>query len=84
VHAFRADGSRLPGFPKPTSQYGLSRSASPALGDIDGDGLKEIVWIDGSNRVNVWTVPGTAGPPNFHWPMFRGSATHTAALPVDQ
>jgi hypothetical protein len=48
--------------------------------DLDGDGLTEIVWIDGTSQVYVWTVPGTPGPPRLQWPMFRGDATHMGAF----
>jgi hypothetical protein len=80
VYAFREDGSILPGFPKPTALYGTHKGLSPALGDLDGDGLQEIVWIDGTNRVYAWTVPGTPGPSRLQWRMFRGNARHTGAL----
>ena len=80
VYAFRDDGSLLPGFPKPTALYGTHKGFTPALGDLDGDGLQEIVWIDGTNRVYAWTVPGTPGSPRLQWRMFRGNAMHTGAL----
>jgi hypothetical protein len=81
VDAFRAaDGSQLPGFPKPTARAGRSRVTTPALGDLDGDGLKEIVWIDGRDNILVWTIPGTPGPENMQWPMYRHDAAHTGAL----
>ena len=47
---------------------------------LDGVGLQEIVWIDGTNRVYAWTVPGTPGSPRLQWRMFRGDAKHTGAL----
>jgi subtilisin family serine protease len=40
LHAVRADGSELPGFPRPTQNTWLN---SPTLGDLDGDGRPEIV-----------------------------------------
>jgi hypothetical protein len=80
VYAIRPDGSLLPGFPKPTPDGGKSKLATPALGDLDGDGLQEIVWIDDANDVLVWTVPGTPGPENMQWPMYRHDAAHTGAL----
>jgi hypothetical protein len=80
VYAFRRDGSLLPDFPKPTPTLGIHKLFTPALGDLDGDGLTEIVWVDGNNDVLVWNVPGTPGPSRMQWPMFRGNATHTAAV----
>jgi hypothetical protein len=83
VYAFRPDGSLLPGFPKPTAKAGKSKLATPALGDLDGDGLKEIVWVNDNNDVLVWTIPGTPGPENVQWPMFRHDPAHTGALPAN-
>ena len=80
VYAFDENGSLLPGFPKPTARYGSHKGLTPALGDLDGDGLREIVWIDGTNQVSAWTVPGTAGPSRLQWPMFRGGERHTGAF----
>ena len=82
VYAFRPDASLVPGFPKPTPKAGKTKFATPALGDLDGDGLQEIVWIDDNNDVLVWTVPGTPGPENMQWPMYRHDAAHTGALPA--
>ncbi len=80
VDAFHADGSRLSGFPKPIPLPGATKSVMPAIGDIDGDGLKEIAFIDFNGNVMVWTVPGTPGPENLQWPMFRHDPAHTGAL----
>jgi subtilisin family serine protease len=82
VYAFRPDASLMPGFPKPTAKAGKSKLSTPALGDLDGDGLQEIVWIDDNNDILVWTVPGTPGPENMQWPMYRHDAAHTGALPA--
>ena len=81
ILAYRADGTPLPGFPKPTPSPGATQAVMPAIGDLDGDGLKEIVWADFNGNVLVWTVPGTPGPENMQWPMFRHDAAHTGALP---
>ncbi len=80
VYAFRPDASLMPGFPKPTAKAGKSKLSTPALGDLDGDGLQEIVWINDNNDILVWTIPGTPGPENMQWPMYRHDATHTGAL----
>jgi hypothetical protein len=40
VYAWNGDGSALPNWPRPTGGY---VPASPALGDIDGDGALEVV-----------------------------------------
>jgi len=80
LHAFDADGSLLPGFPKATPGPGGSEGSTPAIADLDGDGLKEIVFFDFLGNVMVWTVPGTPGPERMQWPMFRHDPGHTGAL----
>jgi hypothetical protein len=82
VSAFHANGTNITGFPKPTTTYGLDKATTPALGDLDGDGLKEVVWIDGNDNVLVWSVPGTAGPSQMQWPQFRHDSAHTGTLPT--
>ncbi|TFH22669.1 MAG: hypothetical protein E4H03_07910, partial [Myxococcales bacterium] len=80
VHAFNADGSTLQGFPKPTANPGGDAGMMPAIGDLDGDGLKEIVWADWAGNVIVWNVAGTPGPESIQWSGFRGNPAHTGAL----
>jgi len=79
--AFEADGSVVPGFPKPTHAPATPLS-QPAIGDLDGDGLQEIVWVGESGEVLVWNVPGTPGATHHEWPMVRQDAAHHGALPV--
>ena len=81
VHAFHANGSALAGFPKPTPFPGGDAGLMPAIGDLDGDGLKEVAWADWAGNVIVWDVPGTPGPENIQWSGFRGNAAHTGARP---
>jgi subtilisin family serine protease len=52
VHAFRTDGSDLPGFPVDLEG---SVVVSPALADVDGDGYREIVVTSGD--IFAGTVP---------------------------
>ena len=82
VDAFRADGTRLPGFPKATHAPNASKQAMPAIADLTGDGLKEIVWVDYDGRVMVWDVAGTPASGAVVWPMSRQSAAHAGALPA--
>ncbi len=94
----RLDGSLLPGFPRPVPQWfnesedptgiGISafiddpRAATPAITDLDGDGLKEIVWWDPeASRIFVWNVPGTPGLLLADWPMYAHDPKHSNALP---
>jgi hypothetical protein len=80
LEAFHSDGTRLAGFPKPLPSPGATRGVMPAIGDLDGDGLKEIVFVDFDGNVMVWTVPGLPGPERMQWPMFRHDAAHSGAL----
>ena len=80
VHALRGDGTSLAGFPKPLGSPGATRAVMPAVADLDGDGLKEIVFIDFVGNVLVWTVDGIPGPENAEWPMHRQNPAHTATL----
>jgi hypothetical protein len=80
VDAFRRNGSRLAGFPKPLPYPGATQSVMPAIGDLDSDGLKDIVFVDYGGHILAWTVPGTPGPENMQWPMYRHDPAHTGAL----
>jgi FG-GAP-like repeat len=69
VHAYRRDGSELPGWPVrsdplpiPTGGHGFSARgailASPAAADIDGDGAPEVVAADLEGKLYVWNAAG--------------------------
>jgi hypothetical protein len=60
------------------------RYDTPAIADLDGDGLKEIVWVEGfSRRIFVWNVAGTPGPELADWPMYHHDPKHSNVLPLD-
>jgi FG-GAP-like repeat/PASTA domain len=50
LHGYHADGLELPGWP--VSGPGGQERHTPAIGDLDGDGVPEIVTASG------WTTPG--------------------------
>ncbi len=80
VNAYDALGNRLPGFPKSTPGPGSTNGVTPAIADLAGDGLKEIVWVDFFGHILVWNVAGTPAPEKMQWPMFRHDPGHTGAL----
>jgi hypothetical protein len=80
VNAYNHSGNLLPGFPKATAGPGSINTMTPAIGNLAGDGLKEIVWADWYGNLMVWDVPGKPAPEAMQWPMFRHDPAHTGAL----
>jgi hypothetical protein len=79
IHALRAyhhDGSVVAGFPKPTAHIGAYPSNTAAVGDVDGDGLLELAWIDGKSNLYLWDLAGPAAA-DLQWPMFHHDANHS-------
>lgn len=86
VHVIRADGTAMPGWPRPTENI----FASPAVGDLDGDGDLEIVVQEGDptwygNKLHVWHHDGTALPgwPIAIAPQWESSRSNPALVDVD-
>ncbi len=83
LRVLRYDGTELPGFPKILDQV---ISSSPAVGDIDGDGLPEIVHGTGSfyplrnARLYAWHHDGTAVS---GWPAITDGEVITSPVLVN-
>jgi hypothetical protein len=57
IHIYRADGTQLPGWPR--ALQSSWNWATPAVGDVDGDGDREISVNDTAGRTFVWHHDGT-------------------------
>jgi len=88
LHALRADGSELPGWPRPTPGVAATWSSAPTVADLDGDGLLEVAYIDAdvrdtsvppNFRIRIYDLP-TPKEANAPWPMFQHDAAHTGAF----
>jgi hypothetical protein len=77
VAGFRPSGELLPGWPQPGSAAGMS--GGPALGDLDGDGLTEV--ICGAKDGTLWAWHGDGTPVDgFPITIAPGSAVLPVAL----
>jgi hypothetical protein len=77
VRAYRTDGSTPAGFPKLTHGWHI---ASPALGDVDGDGLVEVVAMTREGNLFVWDTPGLASAAALPWAGFGRDRRNTQNL----
>jgi hypothetical protein len=78
MNAYSPDGAPVAGFPKPTITFGASAANAPAVGDLDGDGLLEMAWIDWYANLYVWDLQGPRSGAQ-PWPMFHHDAQHTGS-----
>ncbi|MGB0384795.1 MAG: FG-GAP-like repeat-containing protein [Ardenticatenaceae bacterium] len=85
VYAWQGNGDLLPGWPQTTNgvveKFGnLILAATPAIGDIDGDGEPEIVVGATDKKVYAWNVDGT---PVKGWPQTTGDWVYPSPALVD-
>jgi hypothetical protein len=64
VHAFDALGQEAPGFPKFTGGWNY---ATPAIGDLDGDGTLEMVSSTREGYLFAWSLDGSAAGNDQWW-----------------
>ena len=79
VHAFGGDGTEPPGWPKLTGHWG---TATPSVGDVDGDGKRDVVQVTRLGAILVWSTPADvcqlAG-----WRKFRHDAWNSGTYDRD-
>jgi len=72
LHAFDANGVEPTGWPKFTGGWHI---ANPAIGDVDGDGMNEVVVLTREGNLFVWDTAATAG--REEWPKKRHDLRNT-------
>ena len=89
VRAYRGDGSTPDGWPKFTHGWHIG---SPTPGDVDGDGLIELVATTREGKLFVWDTPAPATEAALQWAGYghdrrntknTGSGVSNLAGPVD-
>lgn len=81
VYAPNLDGSEAQGFPKWTQNW---HAATPAVGDLNGDGLLDVVANTREGWLWAWKTPGTTGAapgaalPAVQWESFHRDDQNTA------
>jgi len=60
LEGFDAAGRPLPGWPVAIHAGAYGGDAQPSLGDLDGDGVLEVVWGGDDGAVRAWHADGTS------------------------
>ncbi len=71
-----ATGTLNTALTRPVPSISPGSESSPAVADLDGDGLLELATIDANGKMFVWDMPGTANT-RLPWPMFQQNPEHT-------
>jgi len=77
LFALSRDGSIIADYPKVMSSPSIS---GVSAGDIDGDGLYELVAATWDGFVYAWDTDGTVGPDRADWPMRGVDARNTGVF----
>src|SRR5437763_6985865 len=72
VHAYDVTGTEPTGWPKFTGGWHV---ANAAIGDVDGDGLNEVVALTREGNLYVWETTAPAGAQE--WPKKRHDLRNT-------
>ena len=76
LYGWRSDGQPWPGLPLFLAE---ELKTTPAIVDLQGDGTLDLVVL-GTDRLTVFTMPGTQVLPTVSWPMHAHDAGNTNAL----
>ena len=80
------DTCRPRNFPKiltPEGRYFIDRG-TPAICDLENDGIVELIGVTGEGLVNVWEMGSIDGPEDIPWPRFQHDAQHTGCYDCDK
>jgi subtilisin family serine protease len=80
VYAFQGDGQPLPSWQKDILWWG---SATPALGDLNGDGLLNLV-VPSSFHVYVYDLPSPAGYGQVQWGTYQHNPARTGRYEAEE
>jgi len=72
LHAYDVTGTEPPGWPKFSGGWHV---ANAAIGDVDGDGLNDVVSLTREGNLYVWHTSAPAGPQE--WPKKRHDLRNT-------
>ncbi|RJQ42516.1 MAG: hypothetical protein C4534_09865, partial [Gaiellales bacterium] len=76
LNAYENNGSVAAGFPRYTGEIGAFMTNVPAVGDLDGDGLVEVIAANFGKSLIMWDLPAAATAAN-DWPGFRHDPGHS-------
>ena len=80
-NAYESDGSIVSGFPKYSGEIGAFTTNAPAVDDIDGDGLMEVVFVNYDCKVFVWDLEGAKNTIQ-DWSHYRHDQYHTGLYSI--